>query len=265
MKQILPIFLGMFSALLIVCGYHVLSNFEWSMKIPGQPKPSSTMVEMEIPKLNLEPVKQKIGSTRGVFGLYIKHLKSGDIYEINPGAKFYAASLYKIPIAAAAYKQIELNKLVSSVSLDTSLDELLKHSDNFEQQRFVGMFGHLIIVDAFKLGNILKDTNFYHVNESTPKEIANYFEKLWVSDYLPQKYREDLFEKLSKTGFDDRIHLGLKPRDVFAHKIGNWPQEGSWHDCGILNKEIVVCLMSKNTTFMNFQNVAKTVGEVVSP
>jgi len=72
---------------------------------------------------------------------------------------------------------------------------------------------------------------------------------------------------MSSTLFDDRIHQGLSEDTKFSHKIGNWPDTSSWHDCGIAprnNKKIVVCVMSRNTTYENFLEVTKDVGEFVN-
>jgi hypothetical protein len=72
---------------------------------------------------------------------------------------------------------------------------------------------------------------------------------------------------MSNTSFDDRINSGLDTNTTFAHKIGNWPEENSWHDCGILlspQTNLIVCLMSKNTTLSDFKNTSKNLGQYIS-
>lgn len=72
---------------------------------------------------------------------------------------------------------------------------------------------------------------------------------------------------MKKTNYDDRIYSGLNAGLVFSHKAGNWPNDLSWHDCGIVigdKKDIVVCLMSSNAKFVDFLLVAQKVGEFVT-
>ena len=68
---------------------------------------------------------------------------------------------------------------------------------------------------------------------------------------------------MTGTDFDNRIHLGLYERAKFSHKIGNWPETNTWHDCGILldNKNpAIICVMSEGIEFNEFITVASATG-----
>jgi hypothetical protein len=65
--------------------------------------------------------------------------------------------------------------------------------------------------------------------------------------------------------YDDRISQYIGAGYTFNHKIGNWTD--SWHDCGYVfgeDKVVIVCLMSEQTTFADFLQVAEITGDFVN-
>ncbi|MFC1756259.1 serine hydrolase [Patescibacteria group bacterium] len=226
----------------------------------------------------------------GVYGIYIKEIGGSLKHTFNQDELFYGASLYKIPLGAAALKEIELgnkrsdelveiqgndfedgtgslNTLYPGVEIEYNqiLNTLLKESDNTAQNIFWRILPMDQIMAAFNIITI--KTYFYVNNTVTPTQIGNLFENIILGDYLSDVSKEILLNKMSITVFDDRVHKGLNEDIKFAHKIGNWPETSSWHDCGITVKDeskIVVCVMSRNTTYEDFLSVTKDVGEYVN-
>jgi len=226
----------------------------------------------------------------GVYGIYIKEISGSLKHAYNQDELFYGASLYKVPIGVAALKELELgnkktNELVEILghefedgtgSLNTLypgveieynqvLNALLKESDNTAQNIFWRILPMEQIIASFNIITI--KTYFYVNNTVTPTQIGNLLENIIVGDYLSDVSKEILLNKMSTTLFDDRVHAGLNEEIKFAHKIGNWPETNSWHDCGIAIKDeskIVVCVMSRNTTYEDFLSVTRDVGEFVN-
>jgi len=227
---------------------------------------------------------------KGIYGIYIKEISGNQEFAYNKNELFYGASLYKVPIAAAALKEIELGNKTSEQEIEILghefadgtgslnslqpgvlveygfiIDKLLKESDNTAQNILWRIVPQQQIISAFNIITI--KTYFYVNNTVTPAQIGNLLENIITGDYLSTVSKEILLNKMSSTLFDDRIHQGLSEDTKFSHKIGNWPETSSWHDCGIAtrnNKKIVVCVMSRNTTYENFLEVTKDVGEFVN-
>jgi beta-lactamase class A len=100
----------------------------------------------------------------------------------------------------------------------------------------------------------------------TTSEITALLENLYSGSYLEEEETDFLLSLMAKTSFDNRVDAGLVKGLAFSHKIGNWANTGSWHDCGVVDgpKKLVVCVMSKGTSFEDFLRVTESVGELVS-
>ena len=243
-----------------------------------------------IREIKFNEVIKRTKEKEGVYGIYIKEINGSLKHTYNQDELFYGASLYKIPIGVAALKEIELgnkkpdelveilgfefadgtgslNALYAGVEIEYNqvLNALLKESDNTAQNIFWRILPMDQIIAAFNIITI--KTYFYVNNTVTPSQIGNLFENIILGDYLSDVSKEILLNKMSTTVFDDRVHQGLNEEVEFAHKIGNWPDTNTWHDCGIALKEdkkITVCVMSRNTTYEDFLSVTKDVGEFVN-
>jgi len=250
-RQVLPIMLGVFLAFIIVSTYGLYSQQSEVFSVQNKQVP--VFETHAAPKTFSTDIFKNVS---GTYSLYTHNVITGNTVEYNPDEVMYAASLYKIPVAVAALKYEK--------GTYETLSSLIKESRNQSQEDLLNLMTPAQVVDAFRLGKELELTNYYYTNEVSSKEFVRYFEKMLSSDYLKKDPKNLLLDMLSETIYDDRIHAGLSSSDIFAHKIGNWPDEGSWHDCGILNKQTTVCLMSKNTTYSEFLIIARKVGEYIS-
>jgi len=221
----------------------------------------------------------------GTYSIYINDLKTGRIYTYNTNQKYYAASLFKLPIGVAILKQIEEGNL----SLDTNityygrhatsgtgsinespsgtvytigqvLTYLFKQSDNTAQTMLLEYLG----VNTAKVYRVFPNggvTEYYHTNNSSAQEIGDYISSLYKGDLLSQESKDYLFDVMQGTCFDNYISNYLDY--PFAHKIGLWG--GSIHDCGLVkNRDVVICVMSVDTNDERFINVGKKVAEFVN-
>lgn len=232
---------------------------------------------------DFESLVSIIKETHGEYAFYIKNLKTEKVYSYNDNERFYGASLYKVPIAMAVIDEItnknlsydtkitytpndftdgsgtitksEYNTKYSVLEL---LNLLLKESDNTAQLMLKRKLNEQSIQNAFSNLIVTENDNqsFYLDNMVTAREVGQMFERL----------PNEILNIMTKTSFDNRIQRGMNSDTVFAHKIGSWGTEGTWHDCGVildnnLQPGTLVCLLSKNTTFTDFNNVAYFIGQ----
>ncbi len=223
---------------------------------------------------------------RGEYGLYIKNLVTDELHEYNADKSFYGASLYKIPVFVGVMKAVEegaitLNTVIeykeqdfnegtgiiyhsgygTKYTVEELLSLLMKHSDNTAQAMLIRSIpSKYMTQDIYP--NDLNLGNFINQNQVTPREVGNLLEQIYEHTILNKDDSKLLLKFMSETEFDDRINSGLDDSRLFSHKIGNWGESGTWHDCGIIlyPEPIVVCLMSENTTFEDFLNVSSQIG-----
>lgn len=225
----------------------------------------------------------------GSYGLYIKNLMTGESHEQDADRVFYAASLFKIPVAVGVLRAVEAGELSfdtvveykeedffggtgSVVNTDYGtkytvaelLDRLLKESDNAAQSMLTRVTAERHMAYAFhSVGK--PQIVFFKENRATPREVGTMLEKIYKQELLNSENSKLILKIMSETSFDDRINSGLEPSRTFTHKIGNWGETGSWHDCGIIlyPEPIVVCLMSEGTSFEEFVSVSTLIGKTL--
>ncbi len=230
-------------------------------------------------------------SKKGTFGIYVKDLENNKVYKYNEFEEFYAASLYKTPVALATAKAVDDKMLTWATSVTYTTNDffggtgsintfsygtkfqlhqvfeyLLKQSDNSAQIMLTRTIAKKNIEQAFNqfLPDVAKSKYFVQ-NLSTPYEQATMYEGIYKDKvFLSRDSKKYLIETMSHTSFDDRVGNDLREDLYFAHKIGSWGTTGSWHDCGIIygEHEYIVCIMSKNTTFENLKLVSNELGKI---
>lgn len=236
-----------------------------------------------------EGLKEEITQYRGTYSLYVKDLDTMRVYSHNSSQRFYGASLYKLLVATATLRKVDQKELDLSYvymyegedrawgtgsiqqypkdtrfTLEFLLDLLLRESDNTAQNIIVDLIGKGYVSSVFKeiMGSY---SDFSGSNITNTKEVSLFLERIYLTNILRSK--DMFFNIMKKTSFDNRIDAGLRKDLSFSHKIGSWGTTGSWHDCGIVfgqTKEVIVCLMSKDTNFEDFSEVANSVGKFIS-
>lgn len=263
---------------------------ETTIALKNKPELSHEIDATSLNKL-FEETQKKVSTFPGTYGLYIKDMGSGISFKFNSNTEFYAASLYKLPLAAAVLKDVERGKLnldtkityypydysagTGSISkfehgteltVEELLSALMKQSDNTAQNMLLRVTQYDQVKNAFLINGIDKERmGFYNLNLTNPYEMGTMVENIFYGDYLLDSSREYLLNIMYPTDFDDRISPYIGAGYIFKHKIGSWPD--SWHDCGIVygnNREVVVCLMSKDATLENFIEVCKEVGAFIN-
>lgn len=242
-----------------------------------------------------EELVDYINNVPGIYSVYIENLNTSDKYIYNGDTQYYAASLYKIPIAIAVLHEVHTEKLsledpiiylpadfsdgsgsiprtayYSTYTIEDLLTRLLKDSDNVAQVMLTRTVSPSSIQQAFDVSST-NPQEFYAHNISSIEDYVDVFHYLHLTStgkindtFIGKENALYLLDLMRDTAFEDRISLGLKNSD-FAHKIGNWGDSGSWHDCGIAyaSDPYIACVMSQDTTFEDVVEVSIRVGEFI--
>lgn len=229
-----------------------LSARSWSL--PGLPKISFPFFKTETIVIEGNKIDQEKArdakeafeaATRdlsGVYGFQVIRLDNGSSYGLFENEVFQAASLIKLPVIAAAYIEVEEgnldletkyalkneDKISGAGSLDSKEEgtiltyrDLLrlmgKESDNTAFGVISGILGNDKVDQAIaKIG--MNDTSFEE-NETTPRDIGIFFQKLWDGEVVSKKYRDEILFSLTDTAFEAWIKEGI-PNTRVAHKYG---------------------------------------------
>lgn len=288
MKKNLPIFLGFLLPFILFLYFLAKEDISFTRKKEGSQNlglvigyGDPNIREISFPDLFVEKVEELLKGKIGKFSIFVKNLDTGETIAINKESGYYAASLYKVPVAVAVLQRVESGEL----TLDKELTYLAKHYHTGSGTIQKEPVGTIFTVDAL-LQRLIKDSDnvaqsillseigFQGVYEIMPtprdlktSEMTLILEHLYFSDYLNEENTARLLSYMGKTAFDNRIHSGLVKGISFSHKIGNWAGSGSWHDCGIatnMPSPTIICVMSQNTTYKDFINVTSNVGDLVS-
>lgn len=240
-----------------------------------------------------EYFKKIVDEKKGNYSIYIQNITTEKSYSINPASTFYAASLYKVPVAVSAVMyMIDNNKtlddtvmllssdyssgtgILGKYSAGTKLtyreifESLLKESDNTAQSLLLRTIPSSYISKGFSLNNTFSwNSEFLTDNITSSYYYAQYLSKVYSGNYIPADYRDFIFKTMETTSFDDRMTPYFKQGSTFSHKIGNWGDTQNWHDCGILTykqQKFSVCVMSNRASFNIFKEVTEATANFVN-
>lgn len=215
--------------------------------------------------------EKKQGNLYG-YSFYFRDLSTGLWFGSNESGTFSPASLFKLPVAIAIFKQIEndptfisrqfmytkelsdvnsvkqLNAestlvIGKSYSVENLVERMLISSDNGAKNLLLSG------LDKKYLDQLLNLVNFSNNSETATYDIssrkyANFLRLLYGSTYINEEHSEFILSLLAKSDFKDGIVAGLPSGTVVAHKFGvyEFPEkiEGKdvltvqLHDCGVV-------------------------------
>ena len=216
--------------------------------------------------------KEELNGSLYSYSFYFRDMNTGFWFSDNESVNFSPASLFKLPIAIAIYKQIEDNPSFENTAIvyteeisdfnsvkqlnaesalvigrAYSVNELVKktlvHSDNGAKNLL------LSVLEKKYLDELLSLLSFTEVDinktyEISSRKYANFLRILYGSTYINESHSEFILKLLAGSDFKKGLVAGI-PMDVdVAHKFGTYEIEDKvnnksvttvqLHDCGIV-------------------------------
>jgi beta-lactamase class A len=249
---------------------------------------------------DFQELKQKLNRSLNAspgqqYSLYFESLNSGAHIGFNEKEPFAPGSLRKVPLAVAAYKlsedeRLDFNQNIQLVDDDLDsqsgtlyqkgsgytlsvralLDYMLTDSDNtaaIALYRIIGVPDYVEAMLAIGLSFKTLQANLNNVDyPMSAKEYANVFRSLYYSEYLKREDSQEILVLLTKTSFHQGIPAGVPAAIQVAHKTAFWTDKNQHHDCGIVyypKSPYLLCLMtvgmteSESNQFMS--SISKTI------
>lgn len=276
----------------VASGVLALGAREW--KLPGLPKISLPDLDFNIFKEEtivvggnpeefnknkniMELFKAKTKNLSGVYSFYLVPLTGGNPYGVNENEKMQAASLIKLPILMALYKEAEEGK----INLDSKY--VLKDSDKTggsgsivgspagtvytyrELAMYMGQQSDNTAATAatrilgedkinLTISQLGMTNTSFEDNETSPKDIGILLEKLWRGDFISEDSRDEILDFLTDTIYEDHLKAGI-PDVRVAHKYGR--ELHVVNDAGIVyaDEPFVLIIMTKGIIEKEADNV----------
>ncbi|HUV47289.1 MAG TPA: serine hydrolase [Candidatus Bathyarchaeia archaeon] len=205
---------------------------------------------------------------QGEYGVYFYQLKQNEFFGINEDQVFTAASVNKVPIIVSFYQKVDEAKLSENEIYTLKKEDVQDYGTGSMRYDEAGtVYSYLKLVElsgkesdntaALVLLNLLggdieqhfktlkmKNTSLEE-NTTTPKEMGDYWVKLYNFELISSKSTEKVLDVLTNTQFEDRISKGVPEYIDVSHKIGNEIQVVN--DCGIIlsNNPYVLCVLTR--------------------
>ncbi len=284
--------LFLFIVFLLIIIYFLLSNFVFkSLKnndIILSPLSNSIDMIKESMKSPLYEISEKeLFMDNTTYGIYIKNLKTGEAFSYNGNQKFPTASLYKLWAMVAAFEKIEEGKLkenevleeeiavlnekfeiaseeaeltegVAKKTVKEAIEKMITISDNYSAYLLISRIG-ISSLNNFLKEYGLSDSKTGSPPQTTAKDTALFFEKLYNKEFINEKYSDEMLALLKLQTLNDRIPKFLPENTQVAHKTGEL--EGVKHDVGIVfgkNQDYIIVILSEG------QNPAITAEKIAS-
>jgi beta-lactamase class A len=227
--------------------------------------------------IDYEPLRQELADfldgRTGEYGVYLIDLRSGAFCGYNAREIFHGASTFKVPLNLYLYEEIAAGRVDpntylayreghyeegtgylqeqpfgSSYRIERLARDSIIYSDNVATNMLLGYLGRSRVVEYMRMlgGTAVSD----QANTTCAEDLALYFRAVLEFAREHPEHGERLLNHLRNTVHRDRIPRSLPPGIPVAHKIGNWPAQGSWHDAGIVGhpfRPYIIAILSKNT------------------
>lgn len=229
------------------------------------------------------------------YGVYVKSLVYPLWFGINERNEFLPASLYKLPVAMAVYRDLENGKISrdekllytremetilkkDSYFLPTTLQagheysviDLIKRmigeSDNGAKDLLVSAVSEETLAETFKLASLDGSIKFTHIS---PWMYSFYLRILYNTTYINSLNSEELLSYLESSTYKNALVKGVPDDIKVAHKYGLYNNEAGGlelHDCGIFyatEDPYILCVMTKGRNLEELEAFIAKVSEKV--
>lgn len=225
-----------------------------------------------LPKNDLtKSIDNILANTQGQYGIYIKNLKTGEIYSRDELKEFESGSLYKVWLMEAVFEEISKGKIKETDPISANVADLNKQfgiaKEDVELTEGVLNFSISSAVEqmitishnyaALALANKIGQKNI--LNKVSAKVFGDFLEKLYKGEIVSAEYSQKMLDILSRQKINDRIPKYL-PKDIkVAHKTANI---GFFeHDGGIIYSEDLFIMVALTET-KNPQDARDKIGRI---
>ncbi len=209
-------------------------------------------------------IKDYIGRRAGIFGVYVKNLKTGEELIINDG-KFSSASIIKLFVMAGIYNEIEQGNVIQSDTVNRLLRSMITVSDNYSSNYLVKIMGGGNYRNGFSkenanTGNIgcfntqhlslfsgCGDYVSYGRNWVSPYDCGVLLEKIYNRTLVSPEKSDEMLALLKAQQRRNKIPYHLPYGTVCANKTGETSTVQS--DVGIVyspNCDYIICVTTNN-------------------
>ncbi len=227
--------------------------------------------------------------------VYFQHLDKGYWFGINEREAFSPASLLKVPLMLAYYREAQCSPAIlerrvffekptsiSVVNIRTgkfiepgksyTINELITHmiveSDNEALNLLLANISpedlNQIYLDlGIDIPGLSSNEDFMNV-----KDYSLFFRILYNSTYLTREMSERALELLSQAHFDQGIISGLPDGITVAHKFGErgWQGMHQLHECAIVyypGQHYILAIMIRGESVPKMQEVLRDISKIV--
>jgi beta-lactamase class A len=212
--------------------------------------------------------------------VYFRQLQEGRWVGINEREVFIPASLLKVPLMIAAYRQIEINPSITknkytldanvpapypnripgskalikgqSYTLEELIEYMIVYSDNNAATMIKDAVEPNILTHVFQDLGLKSVEEVQGIYGITARDYGTFMRILYNATYLSQSNSAKALDVLTRVEYKKALMAGLPENIVVAHKFGERESEAGkqLHDCGIVysDKRIgdyLVCVMVK--------------------
>lgn len=226
-------------------------------------------------------------------GVYFRDLNNGIGFGINEKEGFSPASLLKLPVMIAYFKEAESNPDIMQKKLkftddDRNVGEVVKPETNLvkgQEYTIKELVERMVVQSdnnamALLVANMplpIQDKVYTDLGITVPgvrgvedfmsvSDNAAFFRILYNASYLSKDSSEKALKLLSHVDFDQGIRAGVPSGVPVANKFGErtFNSMQQLHDCGIVYYEdhpYLLCVMSRGD---NFDSLAKSISKISS-
>jgi beta-lactamase class A len=232
--------------------------------------------------------------------VYMRDLTTSQETSINTSEQFYPASLKKVPLLMAYYKEATSNPgiLDQNITVTDPVDYnqgttivpkevpkygqtytvrqlitfMIVYSDNSSFQILLKNLGDDRFTQAYNDLKLHYQSDVGTINDSmTAFQFSLFFRTLFNASYLEHNYSEEVLGLLTTVDYKNGLVAGVPSEIKVAHKFGigvvnstAGSQHGELHDCGIIylpNNPYLLCIMTKSQA-LDLSVVEKTIGDI---
>ncbi len=217
--------------------------------------------------------------------VFVRDITQREEFGIGSDQKYFPASLGKLPVMVAVYKQAErdpafLNSIAkveptdyntgveilpsdpvapgSSHTVKTLLESMIKQSDNnafYALARVISEDDYYGLFSTLKLP--LSDDRNALADIISSREVFNYFRVLYNATYLERRFSKEALSMLTETNYKQGLVATIPGEVKVSHKfaVHTLKQDEKLvqrqlHDCGIVYKgdhPYFICVMTKSS------------------